>query len=832
MNRLSFALVSSCVLAFLSWSPATADEPARCSVQPIGDQNARSKVYISNRAPLTPQPLVKLPAGSIEPRGWLRTQLNGMRDGFVGHLDEISRFCRDDSAWMHPDGKRGWEEVPYWLKGYVDLGYVLNDPEIISTSKNWLNAIIASAQPDGYFGPTSNKKSNDAWPNMIILDPLRTLYDATGDARVIPLMTKYFEYRNKQSDDELFPSQWGKPPFSNKWWQHVRASDELQSIYWLYNRTGDKWLLDYALRIHRLSGDWKNNIPSWHGVNICQGFRAPAIYYQQSHDKSDITGAMASLKQVYDLYGQVPGGMFGADEDCRIGYGDPRQAAETCSMAEMMFSCESLLEVTGQTDFANRCENVAFNSLPASMTPDLKALHYLTSPNMIQLDRHNKAPGIENGGCMVAYSPHDYRCCQHNVAMSWPYFCESLIMATSDGGAAAVMYAPCKAKLKVANANEVEILEETDYPFKDTVRFTISTTKPVRFPFAMRVPDWCESPRVTVNGEFVDVAGKPDHYIILDRDWSNGDKIELTLPMHVEIKRWKANHDAVSVVRGPLTYSLKIGERWAKYDDDARQNFADADKWPSWEVFPTTPWNYGLVLDDQPAAEQFKIHVIDKPLADQPFDIDTAPITIEANAQRITNWTADRNNLVRPLQQSPAKVVELQPEKITLIPMGCARLRISAFPTVSAAPNAHDWTLPPKIPHQASHENDDLRALSDGKLPRSSNDYGIPRFTWWPRRGTTEWVTWQFKSPRKVSHVKVYWFDDEGHGYCRTPSAWRIYYRDGDAWKPATSKSADPISKDTFNEMTIEPVTTSELKLEVDLRDGFSCGILEWTAGE
>ncbi len=105
----------------------------------------RNAFYPSNRQPLTPSPLIKLPIGSITPKGWLRFQLQLEADGMTGHLEEISQWCKfNDSAWASPSGqgKFGWEELPYWLKGYGDLGYVLNDPKIIRGARKWIDATL------------------------------------------------------------------------------------------------------------------------------------------------------------------------------------------------------------------------------------------------------------------------------------------------------------------------------------------------------------------------------------------------------------------------------------------------------------------------------------------------------------------------------------------------------------------------------------------------------------------------------------------------------------------------------------------------------------------
>ncbi len=786
--------------------------------------------YVSNRPPLRPNPLVKLPIGAITPRGWLHEQLVRMRDGFVGHLPEVSEFCRPDSGWLHPKEKAAWEEVPYWLKGFGDLGYVLKDSRIIREARVWLDALLASQDADGWIGPQPMKASGDAWPNMIMLFALRSFFEATRDERVQPVMARYFRYRHSLADRDLYVHPWGVGTYALQWWQHVRAGDELDSVYWLYNHTGEGWLLEFARRIRENWADWGRKVQSWHGVNICQGFRNPALWYQQSHDEADLEATRRCLAEVYEKYGQVPGGMFGADEDARPGYPGPRQGAETCSMTEIMLSYEMLLKITGQVDWADRLEDVAFNSLPASMTPDLKGLHYLTAPNLVQIDRKNKAPGLENGGNTLAFDPWDFRCCQHNVAMGWPYLAEHLWMATQDRGLAAIVYAASDVTAKVADGAEVTLRANTDYPFSETITLRVATARPVEFPLYLRVPGWCDSPNVAVNGQHRAAAARGGQYLVLHHRWSDGDEIELHLPAKVTLKRWKANGNCVSVHRGPLTYSLRIEERWHTVREGIGKDYH---AWPAYEVYPQTPWNYGLDIEDT-ADPTALFEVVHKPgpLAPQPFTPDDTLIELTTRGKQIPAWQQDSTGLVGEVQESPARVDAGPPETITLIPMGCARLRISAFPTVSSGPDAHEWTPPLKCLHEASHVCDDLAAVSNGDWPWTGRDPSqVARFTWRPHKGTTEWITYRFERPRPVSQVHVYWVDDGDDGECRPPASWRVFWRKNGAWKPVVSRGKAEADRRGWDSMRFDPVEATELKLEVTLQEGRSGGIFEWVVG-
>ena len=775
--------------------------------------------YTGNRPPLAGSPFYKLPIGSITPRGWLRHQLELERDGMTGHLEQISPWLNfAKSSWADPQGRGqfGWEELPYWLKGYGDLGYVLKDEAVQAEAKKWIEAVLATQRSDGWFGPrellTNLNGKPDLWPHMVMLNVLQSYYEAAGDRRVIELMGRYFKWEN------ALPVS----AFGEGYWPKLRFGDNIESVFWLYNRTGEPWLLDLARKINAGMARWDEDVVNWHNVNIAQGFRAGTVFWMLSQEAGPLASAARNYEKVFATFGQFPGGGFVGDENSRPGYTDPRGGIETCGIVELMHSFEMLTRITGQPVWADRCEEIAFNTFPAALTADEKALHYITCANEIQLDRHNKKPAIDNGGTMISYSPYQvYRCCQHNVSHGWPYYAEELWLATPDNGLCASLYAACEVTARAGNGASVKITEETDYPFRDTFKFTIETAQPAKFPIYLRVPRWCDSASVGINGQRSGVKCPPLAFIRLERAWSDGDTVTLQFPMKLAERQWHKNQDAVSVDYGPLSFSLAIKERFASY---GTRN----PNWPEWEVFPDSPWNYGLVLDGQNPASSFKLIQPDGPMAAQPFTPETAPIKLEATGRRIPNWQADGNNVIGKLQPSP--VQSDQPdEKISLIPMGAARLRVSMFPVIGSGPGAHHWAVP-AFKASASHtfEGDTLDALQDGLEPANSNDHSIPRFTWWDHRGTKEWVQLECPQAKNVSSVEVYWFDDTGQGDCRLPARWRLLYRDGTDWKEVAEPAVMPVTADKWNTLSFRPVETTALRIEAQLQPGFSGGLLGW----
>jgi len=650
-----------------------------------------AQAIVKNRAPLAPNAMYLLPLTAIKPKGWLKQQLQIQADGLTGHLDEFWPDVGANSGWLGGTGEP-WERGPYYLDGLLPLAYLLDDAKLIAKAKKWVDWTLDHQQPNGAIGPVAPASADaktranydDWWPKMVMLKVLTQYHEATGDARVIPVMTRYFKHHLAEATNRPL-RDWGRQ----------RWADQLLSVLWLYNRTGDAKLFDLAQTLGKQGRDWKSFFANFqftekvdakktvytsqgdlsdlalgvHGVNNGMAMKTSVVWSQVSKNEAD-RKALYQMMSVLDKYHGQPNGMFSADE--HYAGLEPSQGIELCAVVEAMFSLEHAIAVLGDPALADRLERLSYNAQPATISGDMWSHQYDQQPNQV-LCSYEKRDWSTNGREANLFGMDvNFGCCTANMHQGWPKFVASLWMATADDGLAAVAYGPNEVKTTVKGNVPVSITEDTDYPFRDEIRFTINPARATEFPLQLRIPAWANKAAITVNGKSVSGI-KAGTFHTLKRKWQAGDRVVLKLPMDVRTSRWLKG--SVVVERGPLVYSLKIGEDWRKVQAKLR-NPAIAPA-ADWEVHPTTAWNYGLALDPAKPAVQ----VIEKAIGAMPFSAAGAPIELKVKGRKLPDWQLV-NGSAGLLPVSPVNSAEPE-ETLTLIPYGSGKLRITVFPLLA-----------------------------------------------------------------------------------------------------------------------------------------------------
>jgi hypothetical protein len=630
---------------------------------------AQNTNYISNRTPLQPTPFVALPLGSITPKGWLATQLTLQKDGLTGHSEALYSELKADAAWLGgkaPDSD--WERPTYYLRGLIGLAYSLHDAELKQRAQKWIDWALNSQAADGSFGPTTN---NDWWARMPMLYALCDYQEATHDARVVPFLTKYFRYQLAELSQRPL-----------KEWASARAADNVDVIFWLYNRTGDAFLLTLATKIKEQAynytdifsqntfiTDFHGDFFPKHGVNVAQAYKYGPVFYQQTHAAKDKDAFLKGIKNLEPYHTHITG-MNSCTEF--LSGNSSIQGVELCSTAERMFCDEIAIRILGDATIGDELEKIAFNQLPAGISPDFRQHQYYTLPNQVQSkDGHNGfGQDYANGVVPGPYS--GYPCCRFNLHMAWPKYTQHCWMATAANGLVAAAYAPSSVQARVENNIPVTITEETDYPFEEQIRFTVTLDRTATFPLQLRIPAWCTAPVVKVNGK-VQKGVTSGTYYTISRTWKNNDKVVLDLPMTVKTSTW-VNH-SVGIERGPLIYTLQMEEQWKR----KKEHTIDGIDFSEYEVLPANDWNYGLVVDPKAPANSITIERTAMP--ENPFKPETTPIRLKVKARKIEGWGLAANDV--HAAEPPINVQPTGPEQqVTLVPFGAQRIRVTYFPLI------------------------------------------------------------------------------------------------------------------------------------------------------
>ena len=639
----------------------------------------------ANRPPLAQNRFVRLPFGSVMPEGWLKRQLLLEADGMARHLLDPKAFDRI----VAPCRQNGEAEVTYqqgvYQEGIITLAWMTRDEVFLRKAKESMEKTLAEDPTD--LGKTQANFDAVLYKRSRQCRSFVEYYEATHDKRLLSWLESFYD-------------AWGKSKEKLSWWPQSATTDLFLVGIWLYNQTGHASILevirarsafvepvaDSFLRFPQ--GDYEK-----HNVVVAWISRLPGILYQVKPEDRYRQATFEGIARREQQFGQIGGRYTGHEHYCKLENGRrPTNGTELCGVIEYMYSMEKLFEIFGECSLADRLELLAYNSLPGGCTADFFFHQYDQQANQVNVSVAKR--GFDNSETANLYgvAPH-YPCCSFNWHHAWPRFVEHLWMATPDRGLAAVVYGPSRVEAVVADGQPVTITETTDYPFDGRIRLRLNVKAPVQFPLYLRIPGWAEDASFTYRGKTVPCPKgalfKAQH------TWRPDDECLLTLPM--EVRTEPQLNNSIAVLRGPLYFSLRIG-----------QSYRDLGSKESWEILPTTPWNYGLELTRETASQ--RTEVIQNPVGDFPFagraeplfrrSSDTVvkadeqisaysrepfsrsePVILKVKGRLLPDWSMDKTYPANAADPPASPAMSSQPEvDLELVPYGCARLRISAFP--------------------------------------------------------------------------------------------------------------------------------------------------------
>jgi hypothetical protein len=626
----------------------------------------------------------ELPVGTVKPRGWIKSWLQRQAEGLTGHPENLAYpydTCMYAGKVPPPPVKQPalwwpYEQSGYFVDGATRLSHLIESAHAKKIPAPSLKYILENS------GPSKLGESTWGWPNTVVGRALMAEHSATGNAKVAQVLGV-----SLQGDHNLVS----------------RDGYIFEEALYLYGLSGEPHLLEIAKRGYdryfisdpksfsqadKIRGDKPLRE---HGVTAAEQLKLLPLMYCYTGDKEALELAGLAYKKVEAESLMPDGGVVSSES---LGTTAFNSLHETCDITDWSWSFGYMLLASGDGHWADRIEQMIFNALPGVVTKDFKQVQYFSSANQI-LCSSTACPRIAMTR-MSYRAAHETPCCSGNVNRAMPNYVTRMWMRMEDG-LAATLFGPSEVDTEI-NGQRVTITEETDYPFRETISFKIKTAKPLSFNFGLRIPEWCEAAGVKINGKPAAMDLKPGTFPVLNREFRNGDTIELHLPMAVRLKEWFAG-SAASVERGPLVYSLKIDEKRVEslHEPDAIRRVLKGNNvqgFPAVEFFPASEWRFGFEATLKNNFEKFK--VIESPMSGNPFLAGSVPVKIEVPLRALPQWEAAWQPLLEPppadLKMNPKNPAALPDETqmraagrsktMTFVPYGATHLRLTTLPLV------------------------------------------------------------------------------------------------------------------------------------------------------
>ncbi len=691
------------------------------------------------------------------------------------------------------------------------------DPKLKAYVDGLIAKIAAAQEPDGYIytarsiDPANPHKWSgpERWQNEEIqshelydlghmYEAAVAYYQATGERSLLDVSLK---------SANLLVNTFG--PGKRKIYSGHQVVE--MGLVKLYRVTGDEQYLNLA----KFFLDCRGGGSAYNQADIPvidqregEGHAVRATYmYSGMADVAALTGDKDYLNAIDEIWNNVVGkkmyltGGIGAlheGEAFGANYQLPNMTAynETCASVGENFWNQRLFLLHGDAKYIDVFERTLYNGLISGVSLDGETYFY---PNPLESNgQHRRSPWF------------GVACCPGNITRFMPSV-PGYVYAQSGNTLYVNLFMSNTADIQLDGARKLKVTQETRYPWDGRVKMTVDPDASGSFVVKIRIPGWARGEAIPgglyrfaemSNGGAVQLSvnGRPAKMILdkgyatLQRNWRKGDTVELALPMPVRRvlanEQVKADQGRVALQRGPLVYCLEWPDSPDKHVRNVLLNETQADLKPEWK--PELLNGVEVIQAHVTSYREDAANHVEK----SPETVQAIPYYAWANRGQgqMEVWIANQESAVNP---TPAPT-----------------LASTSKVTTSGATAVANGIKDPRM-------------VADGERPASSSDSNS-YFDWLPKRGTAEWIQYDFDHADTVSSAAVYWYVQPGKGDIKAPASWRLLYKDGDQWRPVTASGEYGLNLDTFNTVRFQPVRTTALRLELQLQPGASAGIQEW----